>query len=56
MVRAQEYWEYLDYKWDRTVIEYDLYSQVRVAEDMQETTSRMNSRMAGLLQHRVFDF
>jgi protein-glutamine gamma-glutamyltransferase len=46
-VRAQEMWGYLNYHWDRLVIEYDLYSQVKVAEDIQSNTRKVNAMIGG---------
>jgi hypothetical protein len=43
MLRARENWEFLNYQWDRLVIEYYLYSQVKVVEDIQSSTNRMNA-------------
>src|SRR5262249_29748981 len=41
-LRWQETWQYWNYQWDRMVIEYDLYSQVKVVEDIQSNTNKMN--------------
>ncbi len=44
LVRLQENWDYVNYTWDKLVIQYDLYSQVRVLEDLQRGSNRMNEK------------
>jgi hypothetical protein len=46
-LRLQETWGYLNFQWNRLVIEYDLYSQVKVAEDIQSNTRKVNATIGG---------
>jgi protein-glutamine gamma-glutamyltransferase len=41
LIRLQENWDYANFHWDRLVIQYDLYSQIKMAEGIQERSSRM---------------
>jgi protein-glutamine gamma-glutamyltransferase len=35
--RLQQYWDYLSYQWNRFVIQYDLYSQIKAFETVKGT-------------------
>jgi hypothetical protein len=55
-LRLQENWEYLNYQWDRMVIQYDLYSQVKVVEDIQSNTNKVNSTVGGWIDKYLMGF
>jgi hypothetical protein len=54
--RLQENWQYVNYQWDRLVIEYDLYSQVKVVEDLQSRTNRLNGVIGGWIDKHLMGF
>jgi len=56
LLRAQEYWEFLNYRWNRLVIEYDLYSQMKVVEDIHDRSNRMNAAVSRWLEKPFFNW
>jgi hypothetical protein len=56
MLRIRERWEYVNFQWNRLVIEYDLYSQIRVVQDIQTNTNRMNAWMGTWADRHLMGF
>lgn len=46
-LRARETWDYLDYQWNRLIIEYDVYAQLRALARLHPTNDRGNRRWDG---------
>jgi len=42
----QQYWDYLGFKWDKLVVEYDLYAQIKALESVRDTSEKVNNRIA----------
>jgi len=42
----QQYWDYLGFKWDKLVVEYDLYAQIKALESVRDTSEKLNNRIA----------
>jgi len=46
LVRVGQYWDYFNLQWNRFVIQYDLYSQIKAFENLKGTTDRFGSFLA----------
>lgn len=40
---VRQYWDYMGLKWNRFVIQYDLYSQLRAFEKLRSSSEKMNT-------------
>ncbi len=43
--RLEQYWDYLDFQWNRFVIQYDLYAQIKAFETMKGGSERLGSTL-----------
>jgi protein-glutamine gamma-glutamyltransferase len=43
----RQYWDYLQLRWNRLVVEYDLNAQVQVVDHLRHSSDRLNQRMGG---------
>jgi protein-glutamine gamma-glutamyltransferase len=43
----RQYWDYVGLKWDRLVIDYDLYAQLRAFERVRNSSVKANQSVAG---------
>jgi protein-glutamine gamma-glutamyltransferase len=40
---VRQYWDYLGFQWDRLIIEYDLYSQIKALQTLQHSSETANT-------------
>jgi hypothetical protein len=50
-LRIRETWDYLGYQWDRLIIEYDLYAQLRAWEHVRSRSDRVGTRWLAWWTH-----
>ncbi len=43
---VRQYWDYVGLRWDKLVIEYDLYAQVRAYENVRAASDKINGRLS----------
>lgn len=42
----EQYWDYLGFKWNKLVVEYDLYAQIKALDSVRDTSEKLNNRVA----------
>jgi transglutaminase-like putative cysteine protease len=51
--KLQTYWDYTSLQWDQFVIEYNLYSQIKILQDLQLSANRFDVWWSGPLVRRL---
>jgi transglutaminase-like putative cysteine protease len=41
----RQYWDFLGYRWNRLVVQYDLYAQMRAFQSLRSSSDRVNHRL-----------
>lgn len=54
LLAVRQYWDFLGLKWNRAIIEYDLYSQLRIVHDMQNASNRINNSFSKIFDRITF--